>query len=258
MTSRFWRAGSNNAIAPGCNFLADVGVGSFTPASLTGLDLWLAASDSSTKFTDAGTTPATATTDAIQQWNSKSPASRNVSQATLANRPLNHSTGVYFDGAGDFMKTGTDQSWCDANGQQALFFAVTPDAVTATKQLGEIKTSADIELLRAYLAWDFDGKPEGIVFQTDGSSPFKVGATLSAGAKSVVGFVVTHNGTTGTLEVRVNGASATAAIAGPIRTDAALVFVNAGDMPGHYHEVVHVNGTISGTDVVALESYMAA
>lgn len=63
--------------------------GGFTPASISGLSLWLDASDATTLFQASdGTTPATADNDVVGYWGDKSGNGRNAIQATTANKPL--------------------------------------------------------------------------------------------------------------------------------------------------------------------------
>ena len=64
------------------------GAAPWTPASITGLKLWIDFSDADTLFTDAGTTKVSADGDAIYQANDKSGNSFNFTQATLGSRPL--------------------------------------------------------------------------------------------------------------------------------------------------------------------------
>lgn len=59
----------------------------FTPRSISGLALWLDASDSSTLFQNSdGTVPATATSDPVGYWADKSGNGRHAVQATAGNR----------------------------------------------------------------------------------------------------------------------------------------------------------------------------
>ena len=83
------------------------GGGAWTPASLSGLALWLDASDSTTLFQDsAKTTLATADGDPVGCWADKSGNGRDVTQATTANKPARSSASgvqsVLFDG-GDVL-----------------------------------------------------------------------------------------------------------------------------------------------------------
>jgi len=60
----------------------------FTPRSISGLALWLDASDSSTLFQNSdGTVPATATSDPVGYWGDKSGNARHATQATAGSRP---------------------------------------------------------------------------------------------------------------------------------------------------------------------------
>ena len=80
----------------------------FNPKSITGLALWLDASDASTLFQDAAaTTPATATSDPVGAWLDKSGNARHLTQATSAARPSLLTNGISskpalnFDGTDD-------------------------------------------------------------------------------------------------------------------------------------------------------------
>ena len=88
----------------------------FVPTDISGLALWLDASDETTLFTDAGTTAVTADGDAVYQWNDKSGNARHVSQTTAGNRPL-YKTGVLnsksvlrFDGTNDKLSVASYDS----------------------------------------------------------------------------------------------------------------------------------------------------
>lgn len=60
----------------------------FTPRSISGLALWLDASDASTLFQDAAaTTPATATSDPVGYWADKSGNARHATQSVSGSRP---------------------------------------------------------------------------------------------------------------------------------------------------------------------------
>jgi hypothetical protein len=85
----------------------------FSPLSITGLALWLDASDASTLFQASnGTTPATADTNPIGYWGDKSGNGRNVTQATAGKKPLlktaiqNGKNVVRFDGTDDALTGG--------------------------------------------------------------------------------------------------------------------------------------------------------
>lgn len=82
----------------------------FSPLSISGLALWLDASDASTLFQASnGTTPAVADTDPVGYWGDKSGNGKHAIQAIAANRPLlklaqlNGLNWVLFDGSNDLL-----------------------------------------------------------------------------------------------------------------------------------------------------------
>ena len=80
----------------------------FSPTEISGLALWLDASDSSTLFQNSdGTVPATATSDPVGYWGDKSGNGRHLTQAISGSRPSLLPTGISskpalnFDGTDD-------------------------------------------------------------------------------------------------------------------------------------------------------------
>jgi hypothetical protein len=80
----------------------------FNPRQISGLALWLDASDSSTLFQNSdGTAPATATSDPVGYWGDKSGNGRHLTQGIAASRPTLNLTGISskpclnFDGTDD-------------------------------------------------------------------------------------------------------------------------------------------------------------
>jgi hypothetical protein len=78
---------------------------SFDPNSITGLTLWLDASDTATITKDGS--------NVVSQWNDKSVTGRNMSQGTAIFRPtytanvLNSKAGITFDGINDYLTSST-------------------------------------------------------------------------------------------------------------------------------------------------------
>lgn len=90
-----------------------VAVPAFTPASISGLQLWLDASDSSTLFQNSnGTTAAAADGDPVGYWADKSGNGRNVIQTDGTGKPalrtsaLNGKSVLSFDGTNDYLNGG--------------------------------------------------------------------------------------------------------------------------------------------------------
>ena len=91
-----------------------VAVPAFTPASISGLQLWLDASDSSTLFQNSnGTTAATAAGDPVGYWGDKSGNGRHATQSDGTKKPAlnssnylqNAKNGILGDGVNDYLIT---------------------------------------------------------------------------------------------------------------------------------------------------------
>ncbi|MBK9122796.1 MAG: hypothetical protein IPM16_06700 [Chloroflexi bacterium] len=96
------------------------GGAAFVPTDISGLALWLDASDSTTLFQDsAGTTPATANDDVIGRWADKSGNGNHATQETTANKPL-LKTAVQ-NGLNTVRGDGTDDSLSFTGSGLALF-----------------------------------------------------------------------------------------------------------------------------------------
>ena len=94
-----------------------VAVPAFTPASISGLQLWLDASDASTLFTDsAGTTAATADGDPVGCWKDKSGNARNATQSdglkktALKSKIQNNLNSIRFDNSDEMYFSYITQS----------------------------------------------------------------------------------------------------------------------------------------------------
>ena len=88
----------------------------YTTLPVSGAALWLAGDDSSTLYTDAGTSAVTKSGDLVYQWTDKSGNSRNAIQATSGNRPTwvapasarNNLGAVAFNGTSQFLNLASD------------------------------------------------------------------------------------------------------------------------------------------------------
>jgi len=109
----------------------------FSPSDLTGLELWLDASDSSTVLNSIS--PDTPATDgqAIRRWLDKSGNDRHAEQTTGANQPLLDADGLNskgvltFDGINDFFTSGTTSTYNFLhNGTESLVVLVAKAGTT--------------------------------------------------------------------------------------------------------------------------------
>jgi hypothetical protein len=88
----------------------------YTTLPVSGAALWLAGDDSSTLYTDAGTSAVTKSGDLVYQWTDKSGNSRNAIQTTSGNRPTwvapanarNNLGAVAFNGTSQFLNLASD------------------------------------------------------------------------------------------------------------------------------------------------------
>jgi len=103
-----------------------VAVPAFTPASISGLQLWLDASDSSTLYQNSnGTTAATADGDPVGYWADKSGNGRHATQSDGTKRPtlkLNIQNGkpvIRYDGTNDFSQLASTLA---SNTNHTIFF----------------------------------------------------------------------------------------------------------------------------------------
>ena len=88
----------------------------YTTLPVSGAALWLAGDDSSTLFTDAGTSAVTKSGDLVYQWTDKSGNSRNAIQTTSGNRPTwvapanarNNLGALAFNGTSQFLNLASD------------------------------------------------------------------------------------------------------------------------------------------------------
>ena len=124
----------------------------FNPRSISGLALWLDASDSSTLFQNSdGTVPATATSDPVGYWADKSGNGRHAVQATAGSRPTRSvaintrsavllangavqrltANGVYMDALGD-----------DTNKRITILATLQSSGQSQQKSIGEVDQSS--------------------------------------------------------------------------------------------------------------------
>ena len=76
----------------------------FAPTDISGLQLWLDASDTSTLYNaTAGGSLVTTNGAAVARWADKSGNNRHATQATVNNRPIKNGNSLYFNGSTSFF-----------------------------------------------------------------------------------------------------------------------------------------------------------
>jgi hypothetical protein len=109
----------------------------FTPKSISGLALWLDASDASTLFQNSdGTVPATATSDPVGYWGDKSGNARHATQSTAGNRPTVSAASLNSRGTVAFAGSLSHRLGATVPGTDAQLYTVLVVARNATSASG--------------------------------------------------------------------------------------------------------------------------
>jgi hypothetical protein len=153
-------------------FLTMGGSSAFSPSDISGLSLWLDASDAATLFQDsAGTTPAAADSDPVGRWADKSGAGRHHTQSADAKRPAlrkaaqNARDALEFDGANDCFNAAVSFQALAAG---TAFFVVKidqdPPATSAVSGLCNYGSDSNVH-------FPFDG--DGVIYDNWGTTARK-------------------------------------------------------------------------------------
>jgi len=244
----------------------------FTPSSITGLQLWLDASDAMTTF-DATSGGSTISADvAVARWEDKSGNSRHFTQSTSSNRPLrktsqqNGRDALLFDGINDGLVGG---DYLDGNSGSIAVFAV-------VKRTGSSQNHEIVAKAFDGGGWVFrllsDGKlyagnfASNLTTYTDRSTS----AAISATAFTLVSLQFSA-GAFDELSMRRNGValalgSANSVAGGlltPVNTSnsmrigfSASAGTDYNNFAGNIGEVLIYNSSLSSTDRSAIESYL--
>lgn len=133
-----WRAGATNLYEITISFKEAVNIAttasiSFAPTDISGLQLWLDASDTAKLWADtAGTTPATTT---VARWDDKSGMGNHALQSSSTSRPttgtrtVNSLNALDFDGSNDFIDAPSGLYSITTN-SNTLFFVCARDSAS--------------------------------------------------------------------------------------------------------------------------------
>lgn len=242
---------------------------SFTPASVTGLQLWLDGSDASTLYDATSGGSLVAADGAVARWEDKSGNARHFTQSSSGSRPLrktsqqNGKDTLLFDGTNDFM-AGSDFLDADTGGLTA--FIVYKRNATGSRHDLIVKHDT------SGLGWFFRHGSAGEL-----SAEIDVGNNVSASratSNSVVASaytVATWKFTAGSfraLTFHRNGvAESMAGASGSVDTPpstSGVVRIGAQEYSGttyfpanaNFAEVILYNAALSDTDRAAVESYL--
>ena len=223
--------------------------GAFTPASITGLSLWLDASDATTLFQDsAGTTPATANNDVIGRWADKSGNANHATQTTTANKPLlktavqNGKSGLLWDISNDALAT-------------AAFSSAIAQPLTLII-VGSTQTGAS-----RYMTDGIDGSYRAAIFGNGTTYDIyagSIGASGLAQSAAVRQFTTIFNGASSVL--RNNGALVSATLNAGTNSLTGLTlgarYSATVPLGGYLFEVMLYSGALSAGNITAVESYL--
>lgn len=241
------------------------------PTQITGLQLWLDASDASTLYDATSGGSLVAADGGVARWEDKSGNARHFTQSTAGSRPTrktNQQNGrdtLLFDGSDDFLD-GSD--FMDANTGGLTAFVVVKR--NATGSFHEIMTKATTSGAGWFVRFSNTNKLQGNLDLGNGTDAVR--ATSSAVSAS--GYTaITWKFSAGsflTQEFYRNGvaesmASATGAAQTP-PNNSGIVRVGAQEYLGGFYnyisaniaEIIMYNSALSGTDREAVENYLLA
>ncbi len=140
----------------------------WTPADLSGLALWLDASDLSKLFQDTGgTTPVSSDGDPVDRWNDKSGNAFDFTSSGGSARPTYHTSGglhwVEGDGSNDRM-TRAASIGLYAAGACSVFFSMRGDPTTGRTLFGDRGTG-----LYQFMSAGGDADDQSVIIRNDAS-----------------------------------------------------------------------------------------
>ena len=230
-----------------------------TPASISGLQLWLDASDANTLYNATSGGSLVAADGAVARWEDKSGNARHATQGTSANRPARKTNQQ--NGLGAMLFDGTDDS-------MQLESGVTVSASHSVFQVFQRATAGTHSVLLAgssvgaYPFWWFN---DNTVYEASvGNEEF----TTHGSASTATGYFVAVTTRTGTASIatRRNAASLATVTTGAGVTTAAngtwnRIGVMEPSSPDVFHtgnicELIIYNSALSDTNRAAVESYL--
>lgn len=249
------------------NFVANrgrFGVYSHATLPVSGAALWLDASQQSTLFTDAGTTPVTTSGQSIYQWNDLSGNNRHAVQATSGNRPTwvppasgqNGLGAVGFNGATTFLSIADTAGLQFGTGDFTLFFAGVNSNVSRGSAYANTFISKGYTNIEFY---QYQGLIQGYIGGTS-NSPTTGSGTVSNNSSYVAHmirssgstYVAANNvsGTPVTNTANANGSGTNINIGSRSPFNTTLTYL------GSMYEILAFNRALSPTEITSVQSYL--
>ena len=245
----------------------------FTPATVSGLQLWLDASDASTLYDATSGGSLVAADGGVARWQDKSGNGRHFTQSSSGSRPLRKTSvqggkdTLLFDGSNDFLEGGDYLDFTapygltffvvvrrSTSGYSAVFGKYGRDSATG-RETGWLLEMMDNSLFRFYVANK----------DTNVASGVSSSVTLEANSYAVLSVRSTAGSASTTTTLYKGGASVstTGSVAdAAIDNDFAMqigryVWTSPGGyFGGSIGEIVVYNAALSNTDRAAVESYL--
>jgi len=232
------------------------GGSTFTPSSITGLQLWLDASDEATLLDASGN--AVAANSPVARWKDKSSAGNDFVQSVVNNQPtratFNGLETLAFDGANDGMSTAWDYFFTNIS----LFIVFRSTAI----QYNRFFTLNDN-------SGAFDYSLSGNIIPLVGNSSGSIGAYVantssyaavvpySANTLAIAGSFIT----TTSITTKINAASATEAVSfsGKTLKKAQIGVINSfsDSINGNIAEVLFYNTELTSSQIQQVQSYLS-
>jgi hypothetical protein len=239
------------------------------PASVTGLQLWLDASDANTLYDATTGGSLVAVNGAIARWEDKSGNARHATQATIGSRPTRTSSGGYglvtFDGANDKMQLPNTAFPGVGSGGFEIFMVVRPGSGGGTLYSAQDNADGNSTIFSASLNGSLlASNALRLADNTGNITSYNVSANSVAtqGANSLITsrrssntFTITRNGSNAGTSTRSGSFNA---VSNPIGLGA---YIDDGSeyqsgYTGSMCEIISYNATLTSGDRAAVESYL--
>lgn len=247
-----------NSLAPLTLTRRVAGAAPFSPADISGLQLWL---DATTGLYDATTGGSPVTTDgsAVARWEDQSGNGYHVTQSTVNSQPtlqtgeLNSKNVIRFDGSNDFLLSSSNFSITGASERTIIIIHKRTDsgtrylinwgAITATGYLCSLSTEYHLR---------FNGTTKG--YTNQGANGAWSMVSVIGGGSTLNDYDVYFDGSLATANVNTNGAT--------LNTQATPVYVGRlsafgfGYTYGDTAEILVYDSALSTADREAVEAYL--
>jgi hypothetical protein len=221
----------------------------WTPASITGLQLWLDASSSETLYDATSGGSLVAADGAVARWQDKSGSAIHATQATSGSRPLRKTNAqngldvVRMDGSNDYLEIPST----DLATNFTMFWAFRPNTVNYTLLATTTGGGARFLVIGTTLYNDYYGSGA---------------ATIATTGTTGTGILRTYRRSSGTLQSWLGGVSqGTVSFGNTLSGHTQIGRIHdqsTYNLSGDMYEVLIYNSALSDTDCSTVQSYLTA